>query len=507
MTHFTAALRGRVFTIAALLGLCASVLWLSTQMIFAAPSSVITVDTVSAENPLKVNGNCTFAEAIIAANQDQAVDNCPAGSGTDTIVLPAGQYVFTETLVPVCDPTSGCALPIITTSVVISGAGGASTILSRPSDAPDMRFVRIEGDTSVTIYGVTMQGGVAGTGGALIATQGTGNLRIEASRFVSNSSVGNGGATASTRNTEIVASDYEGNSAGNAGGAHYQTGTSVLTVTQTIMHSNSAASGGGALYNRQPTVLVQSSIYNNSLVTGRGGAIGSAILSVSSPLTMRNVTVSGNQGESAIYIGSNGSSFDISYSTIVSNTSGIRVNNTSNLTSTLSNSIVADNGGLVDVRHFNQPFVSGGYNLIGIADRASNNAFPATTGDMTGTLSAPLAPQLKPLSANRTVAQMTHEPLATSPAVDAIPFERAGCGDTVMVDQRGIMRPIWVTSLSGPHCDIGAHELEASTTAVALGEQVAEGAQGRFSLLVAGLFVLSCGVVCFGRMADRLRFF
>jgi CSLREA domain-containing protein len=44
---------------------------------------------------------CTLREAVIAANKDQASGSksgeCPAGSGTDTIVLPSGTYTLTRT--------------------------------------------------------------------------------------------------------------------------------------------------------------------------------------------------------------------------------------------------------------------------------------------------------------------------------------------------------------------------------------------------------------------------
>jgi len=49
----------------------------------AEAGSVITVDTL--KGGVTDDGNCTFDEAIKAANTDQAVDKCPAGSGDDTI--------------------------------------------------------------------------------------------------------------------------------------------------------------------------------------------------------------------------------------------------------------------------------------------------------------------------------------------------------------------------------------------------------------------------------------
>src|SRR3954451_18061289 len=43
-----------------------------------------------------VDGNCSFREAVQAANTDHAVDGCPAGNGTDTIFLGIGRYKLTH---------------------------------------------------------------------------------------------------------------------------------------------------------------------------------------------------------------------------------------------------------------------------------------------------------------------------------------------------------------------------------------------------------------------------
>jgi len=51
----------------------------------AAKGATITVDTSADEQ--NNDGNCSLREAVDAANTDSAVDNCTAGSGTDTIVF------------------------------------------------------------------------------------------------------------------------------------------------------------------------------------------------------------------------------------------------------------------------------------------------------------------------------------------------------------------------------------------------------------------------------------
>jgi len=41
--------------------------------------------------PIDVGGACTLVDAITAANADQVAGGCAAGSGVDTITLPAGR--------------------------------------------------------------------------------------------------------------------------------------------------------------------------------------------------------------------------------------------------------------------------------------------------------------------------------------------------------------------------------------------------------------------------------
>ncbi|MBZ0114372.1 MAG: Ig-like domain repeat protein [Thermoanaerobaculia bacterium] len=50
----------------------------------------LAVDTTS--DDVDTNGNCTLREAVAAANDDIAVDACPAGVGEDIIILPTGTY-------------------------------------------------------------------------------------------------------------------------------------------------------------------------------------------------------------------------------------------------------------------------------------------------------------------------------------------------------------------------------------------------------------------------------
>ena len=71
---------------------------------------------------IKVNNRCTLADALYASNNDVKRGGCPAGSGIDTIVLPAnGNY-----LIPVLDKSNNDRFyhldsPSVSSTVIIEG--------------------------------------------------------------------------------------------------------------------------------------------------------------------------------------------------------------------------------------------------------------------------------------------------------------------------------------------------------------------------------------------------
>ena len=103
---------------------------------------------------IPVGGSCTLVNAITAANTDTATGGCPAGSGADTIVLPAGS---TQTLTTVNNSTYGpTGLPVISSAITIEGQG--STI-RRDSAAPEFRIVGGEQHGGLDAQETTVSGG------------------------------------------------------------------------------------------------------------------------------------------------------------------------------------------------------------------------------------------------------------------------------------------------------------------------------------------------------------
>src|SRR5574341_22687 len=106
-------------------------------LVGAAParaSTTITVSTTSDE--LNDDGQCSLREAIRAANLDMASGTtpgeCPAGSGTDTIIVPSGIYTLT-----IAGTNEDAALTgdlDITNTVTIGGTSADSTLIDGRSE-------------------------------------------------------------------------------------------------------------------------------------------------------------------------------------------------------------------------------------------------------------------------------------------------------------------------------------------------------------------------------------
>jgi hypothetical protein len=107
---------------------------------------------------IPVGGACTLVDAITAANTDTVTGGCPAGSGADTIVLPAGS---TQTQTEVNNSTyRPTGLPVISSVVTIAGNG--STI-ARDSGAPELRVVAVGSTGDLTLQETTVSGGASPT--------------------------------------------------------------------------------------------------------------------------------------------------------------------------------------------------------------------------------------------------------------------------------------------------------------------------------------------------------
>jgi CSLREA domain-containing protein len=142
----------------------------------AAAAILTTLSGSAAAAPISVNttadtltgGQCSLRAAIASANSGAPVAGCAAGSGTDTITLPAGDYKLTIAPSGGDDNLSGDL--DVASNLTIQGAGAAATTVD--ANGLDRVFSVSAGEVA-TIAGITITGGHAATdGGFAVIDQG-----------------------------------------------------------------------------------------------------------------------------------------------------------------------------------------------------------------------------------------------------------------------------------------------------------------------------------------------
>jgi CSLREA domain-containing protein len=235
-----------------------------------AVGATITVNSTSDE--LMDDGHCSLREAITAANADAAPQpgpgECPAGSGTDTIVLPAGTYVLS---IPGAGEEHNKSGDLdITGPTILAGAGAAVTTI----DANHIdRAIHVGMGATATIEGVTITGGLApsgstgtshtgmtdgdatgdpggpGASGGGILSEGT--LAIVDSVITRNAAgaggiggSGTGGPGSSGQDGAHGADGVGGDGGPGGSGGGVFSGGIALSLTRTIVSDNAAGAGG-----------------------------------------------------------------------------------------------------------------------------------------------------------------------------------------------------------------------------------------------------------------------
>ncbi len=380
---------------------------LATLPGIVAQAADITVTTF--EDEINADGDCSLREAVLAANLNQAVDNCPAGTGYDNIHLPAGTFTFSLA----GNEASGLAGDLdILESLSIEGSGaGMTTIDANGLD----RVLEILNNSQVHISRLSLTGGDPGisSGGGIRLI---GSLTLDRARIWNNLN----------------------------GRGIYALNGSTLTVDRSRIESNQ---GGGLFLQVNVTTTIRSSTLSNNTDTSSGGAISnSGILNITNSTLSGNTAVGDGGG-----IHSNGT-VTLNSVTITNNTAGLSgtygngggISNQG--TVTLRNTIIAGNfdGSASAVPDCNGALTSDGYNLLGDTTGCT------LSGDLTGNLTG-VNPLLDILQDNGG-ATYTHALLMGSPAINA--GNSAGCSDengaALTIDQRGFVRL--------NRCDMGAYE-------------------------------------------------
>lgn len=369
---------------------------------------------------------CTLREAVIAANGDAASGDlglhpleCAAGSGADTIVVPAGEYVLS-----LASTNENAALDgdlDIASDVTIQGAGAASSVINGNGAVTGDRVFNVIINTSVSLSGLTIENGKVGSfvdgGGIFVGS----NSTLEMSDCVVSSNLsdqGNGGGIVNFGSLAVRRSAFVGNSGG-FGGAIDNLGD--LLIVGGTFSGNSASYAGGALMANGSSADVLNATLSGNSTQGDGGAV---FVNTGSIINLRHATIT----ENTTHGGDGG---------------GVRIQPAAALH--MEGTLLADN--IDDAGE--APDCSGvldslDHNLIQSALGCTVTG--STAHDLTG-----VSASLSPLADNGGPTK-THALQAASPAIDA--GDPAACVGDLALDQRGVARY--------GACDIGAFEFAGS---------------------------------------------
>jgi hypothetical protein len=420
--------------------------------------------TVTTNDPrIVADGQCSLVEAIVNANDDAAThSDCPAGSGADTIVLPANANVtlsnayVTRYSTPFGITFSGppLGLPPITSRITIEGHGAT---IHRDGNAPAFGLMLVRGDFplpstpgDLTLQNVTLSGGSRG------GVSNSGTLSIKSSIISGNAGggVSNGYGALTIENSTV---------GGNTGSGVSNAGT--LTVANSTISGNTTNFDGGGVSNFGGIVAI-----TNSTVSGnhanRGGGVSNSAGYYGDPgtVTITNSTISGNGANRGGGVSNYQSCFYSSFnrqtfcnSAALSLNRSLIAGNQAAAGPEIENAIIL---GPLSSPPLSDNVTANNFNLFGANGNSGVSGFAPGPTDIVP--SVPLAKILGPLQNNGGPTQ-THALVAGSPTIDA--GDPNGCRDNsgalLLKDQRGFPRNVDGNSDGTARCDIGAVEFGA----------------------------------------------
>ncbi len=232
-----------------------------------------------------------------------------------------------------------------------------------------------------------------------------------------------------------------------------------LTLSNTTINGNTVSDEGGGIFIQSgATVILNNSTINNNAANSGGG-----IFIAGGTLFVNNSTISGNKSGGGGGINNLGGTVDLYSTTVtqnkVSHMGGGGIRNENDGIVTLRNSIVAGNSG--SSPDCGGSIQSSGYNIIG---NTIDCSFEPVVGDLIN-----IDPNLNFLQDNGGFT-LTHALNQGSPAIDsgnpAIPGSGV-VGVCTTADQRGAERPLDGDGSGGNRCDIGAYELDPTSSPAA----------------------------------------
>jgi CSLREA domain-containing protein len=271
----------------------------------SAHAATITPDTTA--DVVGGDGKCSLREAISAANTDSGSGlpgECPAGSGADTITLPAGTYTLFIAGAREDQNTTGDL--DLRSNITLTGAGAASTTidaagLDRVIDIPvDTASVRIEG---VTLAGGRAPDGTPGSNGMPGADSSTPGTNGGLSRGGIGQAGEDGGGVRNAGTLTLAAFMVTGNRAGTGGrggdAAHGGAGGPGADGGPSLAGGGGGGGSGGGISSTGPLAVIDGAVTANS--AGAGGASGDAATAGAGG----NATAAGTSGGAGGNSGSN----------------------------------------------------------------------------------------------------------------------------------------------------------------------------------------------------------
>jgi CSLREA domain-containing protein len=343
-----------------------------------AHAATFTVTRTDDPVPGACDSDCSLREAVRAVN---------AGSGGDTIAVPAGRFWLT--IAGAGEDAAATGDLDLTKSVTITGAGARQTLID--GSGIDRVFDVASGVTAL-IVDVTVTGGLVDGGGGGIASAGTLTLLRD-----------------TIANNEAIAA---GN---NAGGGLDSAG--ILAVTQSTISENRAYNGGGIHLSGTATIADSTIAGNRAGALGSNGDGGGISGSAVSSLILTGSTVADNH---AFNGAGSGGGIDVPAVTLRSSI-------------VASNRAHETNGSASYVDNCSHAATSNGHNLSD-----GHDCGLTATGDRQD-----VDPRLGLLQDNGGPTE-TEALLAGSPAIDA----GDTCG---ALDQRGTTRPRGSSCDIGPY--------------------------------------------------------
>ena len=377
----------------------------------------------------------------------------------ETNTHPAGELVRI-TIPEGVHELTGDPLHLTHDSVIIRGAGREATVVQQTSSGSNV--LRITGPDDILVEALTLTGGgltgigPGGQAGGGVFVDGAGyRVTLDECRISNNNAAWLGGGIyaqgngiLNVLNCVVEENDSTGDGCvsggGVSGGGGIATNGPTLSLIQSEVRDNCGSNGGGIrLIGGVNHLILRSTIAGNGSATQGGGLHASG----GAAGRIEDSTIAENSGPGVAGVYVSGSGFSIINVTIAGNagnagnqsflaeTGGILSTNSALVG--LTNTVIADNDGLID--DCSGPFLSGGGNFFG-EDDASCTFAEGPSDILNGG-----DPDLGALGLNGG-ATRTMVPNANSPLVDN---GTTGCAP---IDQRNSEAP------AGGGCDIGAVE-------------------------------------------------